>query len=619
MLRLFSKLKPTDWILIVLLIGVSIGQAYFDVYMPAHSATLFDRMISGSSAQSLWQAGGLMLLYAGGSFLMNIIGAIISAFLISNLGRQIRKDLFKTVQSFGFEEMNKFSTPSLITRTTNDVARAKDAMVMSLRVAISSPITAIWAIVRISNASLDLTLLTALTVAASSAIMLVLTFLVLPKFRLIQSLTDKMNAVTRQNLTGLRVVKAYNAERYEQEKFDQVNKKLNKNHVFANSIMGVLNPLLMLVMNGITLAIFWLGAQLINQGQLNFPDLMEFSGLIMQVLMSFLMLGFLVSMVPRAQVSAKRVLQVLDTKPRVVDPFDENTVRFKSENKGEIEFENVSFSYPDAEAKVLDSISFKVKKGQTVAFIGSTGSGKSTLINLVPRFYDVTDGIVRVEGVDVKKVKQKDLRAKIGYVPQKGVLFGGTVASNIGYGMGQSDSQIKTDKNQSDHDKISSINQSNSNSPKQPDCQNQSNHDQFYSKLKQAALVASADTFIENLDDKYDSPVSQGGKNFSGGQKQRLSIARAVAADPDIFIFDDSFSALDYKTDKEVRENLKKHTKDATCLIVAQRIGTIMDADSIIVLEHGKVAGIGTHKDLLNTCAVYKEIALSQLTEEELK
>lgn len=576
MLKLFTKFKALDWVLIVLLVAVSVGQAFFDIYMPRESAQLFDYMLGGYGSGYLWSQGGRVLLYGGGSLLANIIGSIIAGFLAANIGRTIRKDLFKKVQGFGFEEMNKFSTPSLITRATNDITQVQTVMVMMLRIAISSPITAIWAIVRISNASFEITLLTALTVAGAIIIMLILTFIVLPKFKLIQTLTDKLNGVTRQNLTGLRVVKAYNADDFEQEKFKDVNVKLNKNHVFANSIMGVMMPILMIVMNGINLAIFWLGAHLMNNGSLNFVDLMEFSGLIWQVLLAFFMIGLLVTMVPRAQVSAKRVLEVLKTEPRVTDP--QNPIEFNPDTIGEIEFNNVGFSYPDAEAKVLEGISFKAKKGETVAFIGSTGCGKSTLVNLLPRFYDTTEGKILVDGVDVKSVKQADLRSKIGYVPQKAVLFSGTIKSNILYGA-KTDSQDLVEK---------------------------------------AAHVAMADEFILEKEGGYTAEVSQGGKNFSGGQKQRLSIARAVAAQPEIFIFDDSFSALDYKTDKEVRARLKQHTQNATSLIVAQRIGTIMDADKIIVLEKGKMTAMGTHKELLNTCKVYKEIALSQLSEEEL-
>ena len=577
MIRLFAKFRWYDWLIIAILVGVSIVQAYFTVFMPRESAVLFERMLDGSPESQLWQAGGRTLMYAGGGLIANLFGSVIAAYLASSLGRRVRNDLFEKVQSFGFEEMNKFSTASLITRATNDITQAQMVMMMTLRIAISSPIIAIWAIMRINAASPGLTMMTAISIVGMIVVMSLMAMLVLPKFQMIQKLTDRLNGVTRQNLTGLRVVKAYSAEEFEQKKFHDVNYRLNRTNVFANSIMGLTMPLIMLVMNGVNLAIFWLGAHLINQGTLNFPDLMEFSTLIMQVLMAFIMIAMLLVFVPRAQVSAKRVMEVLGTKVKVTDPLEPK--EFDNKNTGEIVFDNVSFRYPSAEESVLEGVSFKVAKGETAAFIGSTGSGKSTLINLVPRFYDVSGGAVYVDGRDVREVRQKDLRARIGYVPQKGVLFGGTVESNINYGNAETKEQ----------------------------------------NIKEAAYVAMADEFISNLEDGYNANVSQGGKNFSGGQRQRMAIARAAAVRPDIFVFDDSFSALDYKTDKEVRKRLKQYTSGATCLIVAQRIGTIMDADIIVVLDKGTVVGIGTHKELLKSCDVYKEIAFSQLSEEELE
>lgn len=613
MLRLFKKFKALDWFLVVLLIAASVGQAYFDVYMPQQTARLFERMLGGYGQSYLWQAGGRMLAFGGGSFGMNIIGSIIAAFLAANIGKVIRRDLFSKVQRFGFEEMNRFSTASLITRATNDITQAQMVMVFMLRIAISSPITAVWAIIRISNASLELTLLAGATIVATTLLMLILTIFVVPKFKLIQKYTDKLNGVARQNLTGLRVVKAYNAEDYEEEKFNKVNHNLNKTNVFANSVMGLMTPILMFVMNGINLGIFWLGAHLMNQGSLNFPHLMEFSGLIMQVLMAFLMVGMLLTIVPRAQVSAKRVIEVLETEPRVVDP--EEPKDFNMGLTGEIEFDNVGFSYPGAEGKVLDGITFTAKKGETVAFIGSTGSGKSTLINLVPRFYDATEGAIRVDGRDVREVTQKSLRSKIGYVPQKASLFSGTIASNIGYGQKKTPFAELALK---DSDKTGLVLAKPEGSDNYIVTTRATIHEQDKKRAAIAAHVAMADEFIEEKEGKYDAPVAQGGKNFSGGQKQRMSIARAIAAQPDILIFDDSFSALDYKTDREVRARLRTHTQDSTKLIVAQRIGTIMDADKIIVLEKGRMVGMGTHRELLDTCEVYKEIALSQLSEEEL-
>ena len=577
--------------MIVVLIAVTVGQVYFDVYLPERTARLFDPDVLGGGASVVLHAGGRMLQYAAGSLGMAIVGGGMAAYLASKLGRQIRADIFAKVQAFGFEEMNKFSTASLITRSTNDIEQVQMVTMMVLRMAVRAPITAVWAIIRINNASWDLTVMTAIAISMLAVILILLCIFVLPKFRLIQKLTDKLNAVTRENLTGLRVVKAYNADRYEQEKFGKVNRELNRNNFFANGVMGALMPILMLVMNGVSLAIFWLGSRLINAGEFDPPALMEFSGLITQVLMAFILISMLLVFFPRAQVSARRIAAVLRTKAKIIDPVESKA--FDESKAGEVVFDNVSFKYPNAEKNVLEGISFKVTKGQTAAFIGSTGSGKSTLINLVPRFYDVSEGRVTVSGTDVREVKQEDLRAKIGYVPQKGVLFGGTVESNIGYG-----------------EKVDSGQKAGNQELSTENCQ--------LTTIQQAAYVSMADEFINELDERYQSKVSQGGKNFSGGQKQRMSIARAVATKPEIFIFDDSFSALDYKTDKGVRARLKEYTHGATCLIVAQRIGTIMDADIIVVLDEGKPVGVGTHKELLKSCKVYKEIALSQLSKEEL-
>ncbi|MCL2369797.1 MAG: ABC transporter ATP-binding protein/permease [Firmicutes bacterium] len=600
MLRLFSKFKPFDWVLIALLTGVVIVQVYFDVHLPDYSAELMRRLTETNiltgmrySTADIWRTGGRMALYAAGSLGASIVGGFMAAYLASKLGRQIRDDLFSKVQAFGFEETGRFSTASLITRSTNDIGQVQMVAMLLLRVAISAPVTAIWAITRINQSSWEITLTTAIAIGILILVLLVLCIFALPKFRLIQKLTDRLNAVTRQNLTGLRVVKAYNADKFEQAKFGEVNKELNSANLFANSIMGMMMPVLMLVINGVNLAIFWIGAHLINTGSLSFPDLIQFSGLVMQVLMAFIMISMLLVMTPRAQVSARRISEVLNTKEKIKDP--EAPKQFDESKQGEIEFDNVSFKYPNAENNILENISFRVGKGQTAAFIGSTGSGKSTLINLVPRFYDISDGSLKVGGVDIREVRQEDLRAKIGYVPQKGVLFGGTIESNIGYSgwkllTGEKDGSFEL-----------------------------SDNNKSLETIKKAAHIAMAEEFIDGLKDGYQSKVSQGGKNFSGGQKQRMSIARAVAAEPEIFIFDDSFSALDYKTDREVRARLKKHLKGATCLIVAQRIGTIMDADLIVVLEEGKIVGKGTHKELLKSCEAYKEIALSQLTEEELK
>lgn len=472
------------------------------------------------------------------------------------------------------EETNKFSTASLITRSTNDIQQVQMAFIMILRLAISAPIMAVWAILKINAGSSELTVITAMWVSLLVVFLAVLYFVVVPKFKTLQKFTDKLNGVTRENLTGLKIVKAYNADQYEQNKFEKVNNDITKLNVFTNRILGSLQPAMLLIMNGLVLTIYWLGASLINAGSINIGTMLAFSSLAMQVLMSFMMLMMLLIIVPRASVSAKRINEVLDSKISIVDTeFEQPFI-----SKGEVEFKNVSFKYPGAEDYVLKNINFKANQGETIAIIGSTGSGKSTILNLIPRFYDASEGEVLINGVNIRNVKQKTLRNILGYVPQKGVLFTGTVNSNIGY----SDNDISKEK------------------------------------IEESAKVAKAYDFIEKMEEGFNSKIAQGGKNVSGGQKQRISIARAVAKDPEIFIFDDSFSALDYKTDKEVRKNLKTKLKNATKIIVAQRIGTILDADKILVLEQGEMVGYGPHKELIKNCKVYKEIALSQLSPEEL-
>lgn len=577
MLKLFKRLRAIDWLLIAILVGFVVGQVYFDVTLPTYTAKIFNAMKDFAATRTILGIGGTMLLFALGSMACSIIVSYIATYLSVKFSARLRRSVFSKVQAFSFEETSKFSTASLITRNTNDIQQVQMAFMMILRMAISAPITAVWAIIKINASSSELTLASSVWIIILVAFLTTIFLMVLPKFQIVQKLTDKLNGVTRENLTGLRVVKAYNADSYQEEKFEKVNKDVTKVNLFVNRIMGLMQPVMMLVMNGITLTIYWLGASLLNQntGNLDYPTMMAFSMLAMQVLMAFMMLTMLFIMVPRAQVSANRINEVLETKLSVVDP-EENTESFKS--IGEVEFKNVCFKYPGAEDCVLKNISFKVEKGQIVAIIGSTGSGKSTLINLVPRFFDATEGEVLVDGVNVKNVTQESLRNKIGYIPQKGVLFSGSVKDNINYGVENPSFEI----------------------------------------MDKSAKVAMAAEFVGGMEGGYDALISQGGKNVSGGQRQRLSIARAVAIDPEIFIFDDSFSALDYMTDKAVRANLKQHSKDATSLIVAQRIGTILDADMIIVLEHGEIVGRGTHEELLQSCAVYREIALSQLSPEEL-
>ena len=526
--------------------------------------------------------GGYMLLCAFGS----LVSAIIVGYLISNVAASFsmrtRKSLFEKVENLSMEEVKNFQASSLITRTTNDITQIQMFIAMGLQLLIKSPITAVWAVTKILGKNLTWSMITAIAVVILLVTILVLMIIVMPRFKIVQNLIDKINGVTRENLTGIRVVRAFNAEKYQEDKFEKVNNDLTKNQLFNQKAFSVMQPVMYLVMYFLTLSIYFIGAGLIESANMAdkislFGDMVVFSSYAMQVIMSFLMLAMIFMMLPRANVSAKRVNEVLDTVISVKDGKGA-----KAKEVGTVEFKNVSFKYPDAEEYLLEDISFKAKKGETIAFIGSTGSGKSTLINLIPRFYDATKGEVLVDGVNVKEYKLKDLYNKLGYIPQRAVMFNGTVSSNIAYGENGKGEITKE-------------------------------------KIKDAVKVAQAEEFVSKMENTYDAHIAQGGTNVSGGQKQRLSIARAIARDPEIYIFDDSFSALDYKTDSVLRKELKKYTKDATILIVAQRIGTIMNADKIIVLDNGKCAGIGTHKELLKTCDVYKEIALSQLSKEELE
>lgn len=530
--------------------------------------------IAEATEADIWAAGGMMLAFAAGSAAAQVGVGLIAAFVASGLSARLRTAIYKKVDSFSIAERDKFSTPSLITRTTNDVQQVQMANVLTLRMVVAAPITAIWAICKIQTASAQLTVTTIIAVVILVLSLSLIMVFVLPKYKKMQKLVDRLNGVSRENLTGLRVVRAYNAEAYQEEKFDEANINIMKTQLYTGRMMALLSPVMMLVMNGIALAIYWLGASLINGGETDLATITSFMMLASQIIMAFMMLLMMFVLMPRAQVSAERINDVLGTELSVVDPETDADLT----ERGTVEFRNVSFGYSDSERPVIQNISFKAEKGQTVAFIGSTGSGKSTLINLVPRFFDVTEGQVLVDGTDVRRIKQSTLRKLIGYVPQKGVLFTGSVRDNIAFG----------------------------------------NPDISDDDVREAAKIAEADGFVSEMEKGYGSEISQGGKNVSGGQKQRLSIARAVAVKPEIFIFDDSFSALDYKTDKKVRENIRAAAADATKLIVAQRIGTIMDADKIIVLDSGEAVGIGTHRELLRECPVYREIALSQLSEEEL-
>lgn len=577
MLKLYKNLKALDWLLVALIVGITVAQVYFTMELTDQISAIVGAIQSVSlglgSTADIWREGGIMLAFAACSALCQVASGIAASFVASRLSATLRSKVYAKVESFSIAEINKFSTASLITRTTNDIQQVHMANILTLRMLIYAPIMAIWAICKINASSGELTLATAVAVVILIICIAAIMLAVMPKFKLMQKLTDRLNGVTRENLTGLRVVRAYNAESYQEKKFSKANDAFTDTQLFTGRVMALMSPLMMLVMNGLTLATYWIGASLMNAGQIEYQTIVSFMTLASQVIMAFLMLLMMFILLPRAQVAAKRINEVLETPLSISDPETEE----QPSEVGTVEFRDVSFRYPDADADVFEHISFRAEKGQTIAFIGSTGSGKSTLINLVPRFYDATEGEVLVDGVNVKNLKQSTLRSKIGYVPQKGVLFSGTVAENIGFG-GVSDMDA----------------------------------------IEEAARIAEADGFINEMSDGYASMISQGGKNVSGGQKQRLSIARAVALRPEIMIFDDSFSALDYKTDKKVRENLKEHLSGATNLIVAQRIGTIMDADKIIVLDQGKAVGEGTHKELLENCPVYREIALSQLSKEEL-
>ena len=583
MFKLFKNFSKKDFIFIALAILFIAGQVGLELKMPEYMSTI-TRLVQteGSEMGEILQNGALMLLCAFGS----LISTIIASWFVSNVGADftyiVRKKIFDKVETLGVNEIKKFSTASLITRTTNDVTQVRMVITMGANMLIRAPMSAIWAIAKIHGKSWEWSTAVSIAVVIMLATVITVMMVVIPRFKVIQKLTDKLNGVTRENLTGIRVVRAFNAEKYQEHKFDQTNTEVSDTIRFVDRVLSVMSPMMYLVMNGITLTIYLIGAFLISQSIMSekltvFSDMVVFSTYAMHVIMSFLMVAMIFMLIPRAQVSAERINEVLDEDITIKDgSFDDDTAEV-----GTVEFRNVSFKYPDAEEYLLKDISFRAEKGQTVAFIGSTGSGKSTLINLVPRFYDVTDGAVFVDGVNVKDYQQKALHQKLGYIPQKAVIFSGTVTSNIAYG------------------------ESKNGKPSER-------------KIQQAAKVAQAKTFIEKLDKQYNAHIAQAGTNISGGQKQRLAIARAVARDPEIYIFDDSFSALDYKTDSALRQALKDYTKDATSLIVAQRIGTIMHADQILVLDKGRCVGHGTHKELMKNCEVYKEIALSQLTKEEL-
>lgn len=580
LIKNFTK-KEFGVMLIVLLLVIA--QVFLELKMPDYMSEVTKLVqTEDSKMHDIIINGCYMLACAFGSLVSAVIVGYLVANLSSTFSMKIREQIFKKVESFSTNEIKMFQVNSLITRTTNDVTQIEMLIGMGLQLILKAPITAIWAITKILNKSWQWSALTAVAVVILVSVIATLMMIVVPKFKIVQKLVDKVNGVTRENLTGIRVVRAFNAEKYQEDKFEKVNDKLTNQQLFNQKAFSVMSPIMYMVMNGLALGIYFIGAYLIKNSLMAdkislFGDMIVFSSYSMQVIMAFLMLAMIFMMLPRTEVSAARINEVLDT---VLTIKDGELDSDKTKEVGTVEFRNVSFKYPDAEEYLLENISFKAEKGETVAFIGSTGSGKSTLINLVPRLYDVTDGEILIDGVNVKEYKQEFLNNKIGYVPQKAVIFSGSVNYNVSYG---DNGRKKTEK-----------------------------------IIKDAIKVAQASEFVEKMDDKYETYLAQGGTNVSGGQKQRLAIARAIAREPEIYIFDDSFSALDYNTDSTLRHELKKYTKDATNLIVAQRIGTIMNADKIIVLDNGKCVGSGTHKELLKNCEVYKQIALSQLSKEEL-
>ncbi|WP_407389625.1 ABC transporter ATP-binding protein [Carnobacterium jeotgali] len=589
MIKILKYLKPKEWLMILCSIIFIVVQVYLDLELPEYMSKITQLIqIPGSEMKEIFENGGYMMLCALGSLMASFITVFFVSRIAAGLSRTIRSEVFTKVEGFSMEEINHFSTSSLITRSSNDVTQIQLAMSIGMQVLIKAPIMAIWAITKIVDKSWEWTLSTAGAVVVLLLIISVIILFALPKFKVIQTLTDNINRVTRENLTGLRVIRAYNAEKFEEEKFETANHKLMSTNLFINRIMAIMGPGMTLIMSGLSLSIYWIGAYLINDVQLTgqasvlnrvdiFSDMVVFSSYAIQVVIAFMMLTMVFIILPRAAVSAGRILEVLNTKETIKD----GTLTQSDQNqKGTIVFDNVTFQYPDASEAVLENISFTANKGETVAFIGSTGSGKSTLVNLIPRFFDVTNGQIKVNGHDIREYTQKYLHSLIGFVPQKAFLFSGTVRSNVSYGdAGQEVTEAD---------------------------------------MKKAIEIAQSSEFVEKMENGYDASIAQAGSNVSGGQRQRLAISRAISRKPEILVFDDSFSALDYKTDRVLRAALNTELKDTTKLIVAQRIGTIRDADKIIVLDEGKIVGIGTHQELMQTCEVYQDIAYSQLSKEEL-
>ena len=592
MAKILKYLKPKEWLMAGISLIFIVAQVWLDLKLPDYMSEITTlTQTPGSAMGDIWLNGGYMLLCALGSLVAAMVVGFFAARIGASFSQRLRSLLFNKVEAFSMEEINRFSTSSLITRSTNDITQVQMLVVMALQLVIKAPITAAWAIGKIAGKGFEWSMITGVVVLILLLMVTVMMIFVMPKFKKMQTLTDNITRVTRENLSGLRVVRAYNAENYQEEKFETANHELTGTQLFTNRAMAIMMPVMTLMMSGLSLAIYWIGAHLIDGAGMTlsasgvpeklelFSNMVVFSQYAMQVIMAFMMLVMIFIMLPRASVSARRIHEVLDTQPSILDGAQ---AAGKPGMAGEVEFRGVSFQYPDAAEAVLEDISFTAKKGETVAFIGSTGSGKSTLINLIPRFFDATAGEVLVDGVNVKDYQQEALLNKIGYVPQRAVLFMGTVHSNVAFG------------------------------------DNGSGEDYSEDAVKKAVEIAQGADFVEKMEGQYEASIAQGGTNVSGGQKQRLAIARAVCRKPEIYIFDDSFSALDYKTDRVLRSVLKKETAGVTSLIVAQRIGTIMDADQIIVLDEGKIVGKGTHRELLRDCTVYQEIAMSQLSEEEL-
>lgn len=577
MLKILKNLKESFWQVVIIVVLLCV-QAAIDLALPDFTSKIVNIGIQEGKNDYILVAGFQML----GISLISMIAAILVMLLASKVGAKIGKTLrekvFSKVLKFSHEELNKFSTASLITRSTNDVQQIQQFVSMSFRVVVYAPIIGIGGFIKVlTNTDNSMAWIIGLAILLIAFVVGTLFIIAMPKFKKLQTLTDKLNLVSREILTGLPVIRAFNKEKNEEKRFDVANTDLMKTNIFVNKAMSLMMPLLMFIMNSMSILVIWVGAHKINEGLLQVGDMMAFIQYMMQIIISFLLISMMSIMIPRSSVSANRINEVLETEAKIKDKKE--TKSFDKSKKGFVEFKNVSFKYPDADTEILENISFTAKPGQTTAIIGSTGSGKSTAVNLIPRFYDVTSGELLIDGVNVKDVAQKDLRDIIGFVPQKGILFSGTIESNIKY----------SDEKMSDEE------------------------------MKEAAKIAQATEFIEAKDEQYKSEISQGGSNVSGGQKQRLSIARAIAKDPEIFVFDDSFSALDFKTDAKLREELSKKTKDKTVIIVAQRISTILNADQIIVLEEGKIVGIGRHEELLKTNETYRQIAYSQLSEKELE